>query len=109
MLCGSKHSDHAEVVRTEQAANLLIARFLRGRKQARAGIVDKDVEPAKMLECLIDRLVRLRGVGNVEGERQHRATKAFCQVVNICQFAGGHRYAVAAFKSSLGPDAAEPA
>ena len=105
----SEHSDHAEVVRIEEAANLLVARFLCSREQARAGIVDKDVQPAEVRVCLMNYLLHLRGVGDVKGKGQHRVAKTFREIGYVCQFAGGRCNPIAAFKSSLGPDAAEPA
>ena len=105
----SQHSDHAEVVRIEEAADLLIARFLCRREQARAGIVDKDVQPAEVRICLMNCLLHLRGVGDVESEGQHRVTKTFSKIGDVRQFAGGRCHPVTALESSLGPDAAEPA
>ena len=95
----SKHSDHAEVVRVEEAANLLIARFLCSREQACAGIVDKHVQPAEVRVCLMNCLLHLRGVGDVESKGQYRVAKTFREIGYVCQFAGGRRNPITAFKS----------
>jgi hypothetical protein len=105
----SEHSDHAEVVRVEEAADLPVARFLCSREQACASIVDKDVQPAEVRECLLNHLVHLRGVGDVECEGQHRVAKTPREIGDVSQLAGGRCYPITALKSSLSPDAAEPA
>ena len=92
----SEHSDHAEVVRIEEAADLLIACFLCSREQARAGIVDKDVQPAEVRVCLMNCLLHLRGIGDVEGKGQHRVAKTFREIGYVCQFASGRRNLIAA-------------
>ena len=105
----SENSDHAEVVRVEDVADLLIACFLYRREQARTGIVDKDVQPAEVRVGLMNCLLYLRGVGDVEGKGQHSVAKTFREIGYVCQFAGGRCNPVAALKSSFGPDAAEAA
>jgi hypothetical protein len=105
----SEHSNHAEVIRIEEAANLFVARFLCSREQAPASIVDKHVQPAEVRMCLMNCQLDLRGVGDVEDEGQYRVAKTFCEIGYLRQFAGGRCNPIAALKSSLSPDAAEPA
>jgi hypothetical protein len=57
------------------------------------------------MNCQLD----LRGVGNVERKRQHRIAKTNREIGYICEFAGGRCNPIAALKSCLSPDAAEPA
>jgi hypothetical protein len=57
------------------------------------------------MNCLLD----LRGVGDVEGKGQRRIAESFREIGDVSQFAGGHCNLIAAFESSFGPDAAEPA
>src|SRR5579863_7318607 len=54
-------------------------------------------------------LLHLRGICDVERKRQHRVAKTFREIGYVCEFAGGRCNAIAALKSSLSPDAAEPA
>src|ERR1700691_5656662 len=53
-------------------------------------------------------LLHLRGVGDVEGKGQQHVAKTSRKIGYVCQFAGGRCNPIAAFKSSLSPDAAEP-
>jgi hypothetical protein len=54
-------------------------------------------------------LLDLRGVGDVEGKGQNRIAKTFREIGYVCQFAGCRCNSITAFKSSLSPNAAEPA
>jgi hypothetical protein len=65
-----EHPDHSEVVCIKKAADLLLARFLGRGEQARTGIVHQHVQPAEVRIGLMNCLSHLRGVGDVEGERQ---------------------------------------
>ncbi len=87
---------------------MLIACFLCNREQARAGIVDKDIQSADVRVCLMNCLLHLRRVGDVEGKGPHRVAKASREIGYVCQFAGGRCNPITALKSSLSPDAAEP-
>src|SRR5437868_4674305 len=100
----SEHSDHTEVVGVEEAANLFVARLLCSREQARAGIVDKNVQPAEVRVCLMNRLLYLRGVGDVEGEGQNTVAKTLREIGYVCQFAAGRCDPIASLKSSFRPD-----
>src|ERR1700678_1522806 len=64
----TEDTDHPEIVRVEQVADLLVACFLHGREQADTGIVDKNVQPAEARERLRNHLPHLFGIGDVEGE-----------------------------------------
>jgi hypothetical protein len=53
---GSEDSDHAEIVRFEQVADLLFACFRYRRDQADTGIVEKNVQPAELPVRLLNNL-----------------------------------------------------
>jgi hypothetical protein len=73
---GSEDSDHAEVVRFEQVADLLVACFLYSRDQADTGIVEKNVQPAEMPVRLLNNLLHLFGIDQVEPQRQDGISEA---------------------------------
>ena len=106
---GSQYSDHPEIVRVEQSANLLVAGLLSRRKQSGAGIVDKNVDPTEVRVRLLNDLLHLLGVGHIEGQGKDSFAEASCEISYIRQFAGGCGDSVAALQSSFSPDPTEAA
>ena len=106
---GLNDPKRTKVVCVKLRADIRLARFLNRPDQRVAGIVDDNVQPAKVRVGLLNRLLHLISIRHVERQWEYGVAEALCEIGNIRHFAGGRCNFVAALKRGFGPNASEAA
>jgi hypothetical protein len=101
------HRDGSVEVGGEEPLDVVVVAFLDGGAVAVAGVVDQDVDPAEALLSLGDGRGDLRGVGDVERQRERGVGVGVGEVLDLGRVACGDDDIQATVKRCVGQRAAE--
>ena len=104
---GASQRDRGEEVHLEQRPQLVVGRLLDRPHLRAAGVVHEDVDPAEVLDRVIDRADPLVRVGDVQTHRVHPVIGG--EIAQLARIPRGRDDAIAAVQSGLGQSAAEAA